>query len=206
MSKHEMSKTEQLELFPTHILPEGFVYRPHFITPAQEQELVEHIRQIEFGEVKMHGVIARRHTKHYGLSYEYSSRQVQPGELMPDFILTLREQLRTLTDIAPDKFVEVLISEYPTGAGIGWHRDAPIFEVIAGVSLLSECRIRFRPQPTPPGPADPIPPKPFKPLVQLVEPRSAYLLQGASRWRWQHNIPTTEQLRYSITFRTLRAR
>ena len=43
-----------------------------------------------------------------------------------------------------------------------------------------------------------------KPLALELEPRSAYQLNGASRWRWQHSIPPTPELRYSITFRTLR--
>jgi len=37
-----------------------------------------------------------------------------------------------------------------------------------------------------------------------LAPRSAYVMQGEIRWQWQHHIPPTRQLRYSITFRTLR--
>jgi alkylated DNA repair dioxygenase AlkB len=36
-----------------------------------------------------------------------------------------------------------------------------------------------------------------------LEPRSAYAMRGAARWKWQHAISPTRQLRYSITFRTL---
>jgi alkylated DNA repair dioxygenase AlkB len=36
-----------------------------------------------------------------------------------------------------------------------------------------------------------------------LAPRSAYVLRDAARWRWQHSIPATTVLRYSITFRTL---
>jgi alkylated DNA repair protein (DNA oxidative demethylase) len=35
-------------------------------------------------------------------------------------------------------------------------------------------------------------------------PRSVYVLSGKARWSWQHSIPATKQLRYSVTFRTLR--
>jgi DNA oxidative demethylase len=38
-----------------------------------------------------------------------------------------------------------------------------------------------------------------------LEPRSGYVLGGAARSSWQHSIPATKDLRYSITFRTLRA-
>jgi hypothetical protein len=33
-----------------------------------------------------------------------------------------------------------------------------------------------------------------------LEPRSAYVMRGDARWRWEHNIPATKNLRYSITF------
>jgi alkylated DNA repair dioxygenase AlkB len=39
-----------------------------------------------------------------------------------------------------------------------------------------------------------------------AEPRSAYLLTGPARDEWEHSIPPMEELRYSITFRTLRER
>ncbi|HEX7256079.1 MAG TPA: hypothetical protein VF236_09155 [Gaiellaceae bacterium] len=38
----------------------------------------------------------------------------------------------------------------------------------------------------------------------LLEPRSGYVLTGPARTSWQHSIPPTKELRYSITFRTLR--
>lgn len=34
--------------------------------------------------------------------------------------------------------------------------------------------------------------------------RSGYVLTGAARSSWQHSIPPVPQLRYSLTFRTLR--
>lgn len=37
----------------------------------------------------------------------------------------------------------------------------------------------------------------------LLEPRSAYVLSGEARSSWQHAIPPTKALRYSITFRTV---
>jgi DNA oxidative demethylase len=39
-----------------------------------------------------------------------------------------------------------------------------------------------------------------------LEPRSAYVLSGKARWSWQHSIPSTKDLRYSVTFRTLKRR
>ena len=38
-----------------------------------------------------------------------------------------------------------LINEYRPGAPIGWHRDAPQYDIVGGISLLSTCRMKFRP-------------------------------------------------------------
>ena len=38
-----------------------------------------------------------------------------------------------------------------------------------------------------------------------LEPRSACVLAGADRVAWEHSIPATKALHYSITFRTLKA-
>jgi hypothetical protein len=38
----------------------------------------------------------------------------------------------------------------------------------------------------------------------LIEPRSAYVLQGSVREDWQHSITPQEGLRYSVTLRTFR--
>ena len=85
---------------------------------------------------------------------------------------------------------------YPAGAGIGWHRDAPQFGLVVGVSLLGACRMRFQ---RGTGSAR-------QTRALELAPRSAYVLDGAVRWQWQHSIPPTKSPRYSVTFRTLRER
>jgi alkylated DNA repair dioxygenase AlkB len=95
----------------------------------------------------------------------------------------------------PADLVQILVSRYPGGAGIGWHRDAPMFgSKVAGVSLGAPARMRF--QRSVRGAREVA-------AVEL-EARSAYLLAGAARWSWQHSIPAAKDLRYSVTFRTLR--
>jgi len=39
-----------------------------------------------------------------------------------------------------------------------------------------------------------------------LQPRSIYLMSGASRESWQHSIPPVKELRYSIMMRTVRAK
>ena len=86
-------------------------------------------------------------------------------------------------------------SRWVPGAPMGWHRDAPqLGAPIVGVSLGAACLLRFQHR------AGGV----RRVHEQLLEPRSAYALDGPARWAWQHHIARTEDLRYSVTFRTLR--
>ena len=96
-----------------------------------------------------------------------------------------------------DTFTHALIAEYRPGTQLGWHRDVPDFELVTGVSLKGVARMRLRPYP-------PAKMRARATLTIDLAPRSAYLMRDAARWQWQHAISPTRELRYSITFRTLR--
>ena len=69
-----------------------------------------------------------------------------------------------------------------------------MFGTGVGVSLLAASRMRFRRD------ADGM-----RETFELeLAPRSGYVLAGEARTKWQHHIPPTKSLRYSITFRNLR--
>lgn len=177
------------------MLPEGLRYVPDLLGVAEETELVERVGHVELSTVEMRGQVARRRTAHFGWVYGYESWRIEPGPPIPTFLEPLRERAAVLAGVEPTALAEVLLTEYPAGAGIGWHRDAPQFGVVVGVSLLGACRMRFR--------LGTAATRETRTLV--LEPRSAYVLDGDVRWRWQHSIPPTKALRYSVTFRTLRA-
>jgi DNA oxidative demethylase len=189
----------QLEFFENEsALPDGLIYSPEFISRDEEAQLVAAIGDLQFREIKMHGVIAKRRATHFGRNYEYESARIGAAPPIPEFLVTLRERIAEFTKCSPAEFAEVLVTEYPAGAGIGWHRDAPAFDFIVGISLLSECTMKFRPWPPTRTP------QPQKSVSLLLEPRSIYVLRGPVRTQWQHHIPPAKRLRYSITFRTLR--
>jgi len=175
--------------------PPGFIYRPEVISETEERELVAAVRAIEFSEVKMRGAVARRRTAHFGWLYGYETWRVEPGPPIPEFLLPLRTRAAELAGVAADDLVEVLVTEYQAGAGIGWHRDAPMFGVVAGISLLGACRFRFERGKG----------AERKTRAAMLAPRSAYLLTGEARYAWRHSIPPMKELRYSVTFRTLSA-
>jgi alkylated DNA repair protein (DNA oxidative demethylase) len=173
--------------------PEGLAYQPELLTVAEEGKLLRVIAELRFDPIVMHGVAARRTARHYGLDYDYESRTPVPGEPMPDWLLELRDRI---VAFHAGEYVEALVQRYPAGSTIGWHRDAPAFGDVVGVSLLGSARLRFQR-----GTGDA-----RRVWEVLTEPRSAYLLSGLVRTSWQHSIPPTKELRYSITFRMLRKR
>jgi DNA oxidative demethylase len=183
-------------LFPEAAdLPEGFAYHDEIVSSAEEEALLTGVRSLAFSEVRMRGQVARRRTIHFGWTYGYETWRVEPGPPIPGFLLGLRDRAARLADVKADGLAEVLVTHYPTKAGIGWHRDAPAFGVVIGVSLLGACRFRFQ-QGQGAG---------RRTRAITLAPRSAYVLDGAARWQWQHAIPPGRDERYSITFRTLRA-
>lgn len=185
--------------------PTGFKHSTDFLSEEEEKALVRDIEGIELSRVEMRGGVAKRRTAHFGWTYGYEARTAGPGVPIPAFLLPVRARSAAWAKIAPDDLGEALITEYPAGAGIGWHRDAPMFgDVIAGISLLSACRMKFRPYVSPKDLTVGRAPRRATHEV-LLPPRSGYLITGVARREFEHSIPETEALRYSITFRTLRS-
>ena len=174
--------------------PPGFVYRPGFLTADEERAVLAGVASLSFHEVRMRGQVARRRTTHFGWTYGYETWRIEPGPPIPEFLVARRARAGALGGVAGDDLVEVLVTHYPPGAGIGWHRDAPMFDVVVGVSLASACRFRFQR-----GTGDG-----RRTAAAVLEPRSAYVLDGAARWQWQHSIPPARTERYSVTYRSLR--
>jgi len=180
-------------------LPEGFRYEDDFITRDEEQALGVHIGRIEFSTFEMRGVVARRRVAFFGGAYDAGST---PTPALPDFLRPLRAKLGEWVGVEPDEFAMALINEYPPGAPIGWHRDAPQYGIVTGLSLLTPCRMKLRPYVSP-AHVKGSPPRRTTHEIELL-PRSAYLMSGAARQDYEHSIPPVDERRYSITFRTLR--
>ena len=176
-------------------VPPGFRYIPAFLTAEEEVALVGEIQALEFSNVRMRGVTARRRVRQFGWRYSFDTWKLSEGPELPEFLRPLRARAAALIDVTDTDLSEALVTEYREGATIGWHRDAPMFGTIVGVSLLSMCVFKLRR-----GGETRTP----KPLSIEMAPRSAYVLDGEARRDWQHSIPAVKSLRYSITFRTLR--
>lgn len=185
---------KQVEIFPP-ALPRGLSYREDFITTDEEQQLLSEIQRLALQEARYRQYTARRRTVNYGFSYDFTHLQSKPAPAIPDFLTPLRTRAAEWVGVQPADFVQALIAEYQPGTPLGWHRDVPDFEVVVGISLAGTARLRFRPYPW-------TPEKKSQVFALELAPRSAYILRDQARWDWQHHVPPTKELRYSITFRT----
>jgi len=142
-----MRAAHQTKLFDTPTtLPSGFVYRPDFLTPVEEADLVGYIEDLPLrNAVDSEGHEARRRVMHFGWSYDFDKGTLIPGPALPPWLSPIARKISKWLDIPPRCVVEALVTEYQPGAAIGWHRDNESFEHIIGISLSGWCRLRLRP-------------------------------------------------------------
>jgi alkylated DNA repair dioxygenase AlkB len=190
-----MKQADFLE--PCRALPEGFIYEPKFITAEQESGLLAWIASLPLQAAEYREWTAKRRIVSYGGRYDFTHRELGDAPPIPEFLHPLRERIAGWFGLEPSSIRHAVIAEYPPGAQLGWHRDVPDFECVAGVSLAGHARMRLRPYP----------PRRGARAVHALDlaPRSAYQFRGPARWAWQHAISPTKELRYSVTFRTLRS-
>lgn len=129
----------------------------------------------------------------YGWRYDYSAARLSPSDDIPAFLLPARERAAVAAGLPNTELQQVLVTEYETGAGIGWHRDKAVFGEVVALSLVAPCRLRFRRRLG----------STWERRAIEVKPRSLYLLRGPARHDWEHSVPPVPALRYAITFRTL---
>ena len=174
-------------------LPEGLVYRPDVLDAAHADALVDVFRELPFKPFEFHGYLGNRRVVSYGWRYDYAGRALREAAPIPDFLTELCAHAGALAGIPGEQFIQALVTEYAPGAGIGWHRDKAEFGIVAAFSFVSGCRLRFRRRRE----------DGWDRQSLNVAPRSSYLLRGPSRTVWEHSIPPVEELRYSVTLRTL---
>jgi alkylated DNA repair dioxygenase AlkB len=192
MARRQFSMSAQSELFaPAPCLPAGFAYRDDVISSDEERALLKRFEDLPFKPFEFHGYLGKRRVVSFGWRYDYSGRTLRDSNPIPPFLLPLRERAAAFAGVSPDGLQQILINEYAPGAGIGWHRDKPMFEDVVAISLLSPCVLRLRRRQG----------AGWERASQEIRPRSAYLLRGPSRREWEHSVPVVDQLRYSVTFR-----
>jgi alkylated DNA repair dioxygenase AlkB len=184
-----------LDLFGKNQLPEGMKYQVDFVSAEEERALLREAESLQFREFEFRGSTGKRRTVSYGWRYDFNGGGLTKTDDMPEFLLGLRARAEAFGEHPAGGFQQVLVTEYPPSAGIGWHKDRSVFGDVVGISLRSPCTFRMRRRLG----------HRFERKFLNAEPRSVYLLRGLSRTEWQHTIPGVEALRYSITFRNVLA-
>lgn len=170
---------------------DGFRYREDLFSAAEEARFVRSFATLPFKPFEFHGHLGNRRIVSFGFRYDYSGGRLKTAPATPDFLQPLKEIAAAFSGLAVDSFVHALVTEYAAGAGIGWHRDKPMFRNVVALSFLSPCRLRFRRRAG----------ETWRRAAVTVAPRSGYWLSGEARNIWEHSIPPLETLRYSVTFR-----
>jgi len=173
--------------------PAGLSQADAIVTPSEERALIAALDAAELSPFRFHGWLGKRLTASYGWRYDFDDASFAPSEAIPDWLLPLRAKAARFAGLQPGELVQALLIRYDPGAGIGWHRDRPVFEHVLGISLGAPATLRFRRRR--PGGLD----RTSMPLA----PRSVYHLTGEARHQWEHSIAAIEVTRWSITFRSL---
>lgn len=184
-------------LFPlAPVFPEGFSYFEDFLSREEEQKLLQIVTAIAVHPFIFQGYTANRKVASFGFDYSFTNRKLAKGKEIPaEFDFLIKKVAAKISTNATD-FAELLVTKYPPGSVINWHRDAPPFDMIVGISLLNDCIFRLRPQEKTKQTRRNV-------ISFSVKRRSLYIIQGESRTDWQHSIAPVKNTRYSVTLRTL---
>jgi len=182
----------QSDLFGLSVLA-GLTQAAEFVTPDEECRLIAALDASGLTPFEFHGWLGERLTASFGWRYDFGDASLSRTAAIPGWLLPVRERAAAFAGVEPADFVQCLVIRYDPGAGIGWHRDRPVFEHVVGISLGAAAAMRFRRR-RPGG---------FDRAEAHLAPRSIYRLAGEARHLWEHSIRPITQARWSITFRSL---
>lgn len=184
----------QHDLFapPAPAIP-GLGFAEDFVTADEERGLIAGIESVALEPFRFQGWTGKRLTASFGWHYDFDRGQMGETEPMPGWLLPFRDRAATFAGLPAATLVQALLIRYDPGAGIGWHRDRPVFEHVVGISLGVPATMRFRR-------------RVGTSFVRVAVPlpvRSVYHLTGEVRHGWEHSIATMDETRWSVTFRSL---
>lgn len=170
----------------------GFDYADAIVSPAEEQALIAAIDRSDLSPFRFQGWLGKRLTASFGWKYDFDSARLGAAAPIPEFLLPLRDKAARFAGLDPQDLVQSLVTRYDPGAGIGWHRDRPVFEHVVGISLGNPATMRFRRRSA----------TGFDRFSAPLAPRAIYHLSGEVRHDWEHSIAPMEIPRWSVTFRS----
>lgn len=184
------------DLFPAS-RPAGLSYRDDFLSGPEEAALIPAVDAAGLAPFRFQGWTGKRLTASFGWHYDFDRASFGPTAPVPAFLLPVRRRAAAFAGLEAEDLVQALLIRYDPGAGIGWHRDRPVFDHVIGISLGDPAVLRLRRRKPEGG---------FERASQPLAPRSIYHLSGEARHGWEHSIVPSDSRRWSITFRSLSAR
>lgn len=191
--KRSLAANPQPDLFGEQATP-TLVSSAGIVTLQEEAALISAIDQDELTPFAFQQWTGKRLTRSYGWQYDFQTGAFGPAEPIPHWLIALKERAARFAGLEADALAQALLIRYDPGAGIGWHKDRPVFENVVGISLGAPAVMRFRRRRS----------DGFERFSTPLAPRSIYHLSGALRDTWEHSIVPIDQTRWSITFRSLR--
>jgi alkylated DNA repair dioxygenase AlkB len=171
----------------------GLRQEEEFVSSREERALIDQINVSDLSPFRFQQWTGKRLTHSYGWSYDFQTGQFAPTDPIPEWLLPLKRRAECFAGLAPGDLVQALLIRYDPGAGIGWHRDRPVFEHVVGISLGEAATMRFRQRNR----------DRFRRVNVPLPPRGIYYLGGEVRHEWEHSIAEMQASRWSITFRSL---
>lgn len=183
-------------------IPQGLLYSPSFLLKEDYDEIVSFIKNIPIEEwVGVTNSQNSRKVKHYGVIYDYDTKQaINPGDDYPE---TLTKLCNKIKQYIPSKYKlnQCIINEYLPGQGITPHIDITksFDDYICCFTVGSGIQMDFN--------------RNESAFHLYVEENSLYIMSGPSRYEWKHGIAPRKNdtvngkkvkrgTRWSITFRS----
>jgi alkylated DNA repair dioxygenase AlkB len=148
----------------------GLRYLAEYIDARTHDELLDMVS----GQAWME-VLGQRRMQFYGYTYDYASHSIKRSGRLPPWAMRIAETIQR-DGLSPHTPVQLSVIEYAPGQGIFNHVDAEVFSDVIVISLVSPCVMDFADSQS------------SATASLLLEPRSALVLSGDARYRWQHGI------------------
>lgn len=173
-------------------LPPDLGFFLEVLTPQEEKDLIALIEASGL-TYSSYDPDNRRSSVAFGWDYDFMRDTFIPCDPMPKGFQPIREKAAARAGIQPQNFAECLLNRYEKGAVIQPHLDKPVWDMVVGISLGARTVMRFRNSASHSG----------EPIDVTLPPRSLYVLRGAARHQYTHEIPPVDETRWSITFRSM---
>lgn len=182
------------DLFDAPLLP-GLATADAFVTTDEERDLATAIDALDLAPFRFQGWEGKRLTHSFGLHYDFDRGALAATDPMPEWLAHVRDRAERTAGLPPGTLQQALLIRYDPGAGIGWHRDRPIYDQVVGISLGAPATMRLRRKEG----------DSWRRVNVPLEPRCLYHLAGEVRHDWEHSIAPMDETRWSITFRSFSA-